>query len=108
MFSKIGVLKNSQISQKTSMLESLFNTAAGLLASNFIKKRLHHRRFLVNMAKYLRTSMIEGFFCENRLLGAIFAKKSHLHWVFLQEYLDFSEPQDYYQNRRFELQRILT
>ena len=44
------------------MLESLFNTAAGLLASNFIKKRLHHRRFLVNMAKYLRTSMIEGFF----------------------------------------------
>ena len=36
------------------MLESLFNKAAGLKACNFIKKRLQHRYFLVNIVKYLR------------------------------------------------------
>ena len=36
------------------MLESLFNKAAGLKARNFIKKRLQHRYFLVNIVKYLR------------------------------------------------------
>ena len=38
MFSKIGVLKNSQISQKTSMLESLFNTAAAFWPATLLKE----------------------------------------------------------------------
>ena len=42
------------------MLESLFNKVAGLKACNFIKKRLQHRCFPVNIAKFLRTS----FFTE--------------------------------------------
>ena len=36
------------------MLEFLFNKVAGLQAYNFIKKRLQHRCFAVNIAKFLR------------------------------------------------------
>ena len=43
------------------MLESLFNIVSGLQACNFIKKRLQHRCFLVNIANFLRTV----FFVEN-------------------------------------------
>ena len=35
------------------MLESLFNEAAGWQACNFIKSKLRHRFFPVNIAKYL-------------------------------------------------------
>ena len=38
------------------MLESLFNKFADLKAYNFIKKRLRHRFFPVNIAKLLRTA----------------------------------------------------
>ena len=37
------------------MLESLFNKVADLKARNFIKKRLEHRYFPVNIEKFLRT-----------------------------------------------------
>ena len=45
------------------MLDSLFNKAAGLQACNFIKTRLHHKCFPVNIAKVLRTP-IQKIFCE--------------------------------------------
>ena len=77
MFFKIGV---QNIHTKTSVLESLF--VAGLRAGlrvqgsscrsqgcNFLKKRLQHRCFPVNIAKYLRTP----FFTE------------HLRWLLLCE-----------------------
>ena len=38
------------------MLESLFSKVAGLKASKFIKKRLQHRFFPVNIAKFWRTA----------------------------------------------------
>ena len=38
------------------MLESFFKNVTGLTASNFIKKRLQHRCFPVNIAKFLRTA----------------------------------------------------
>ena len=38
------------------VLESLFNKSAGLQVCNFMKKRLQHRCFPVNIAKYLRTA----------------------------------------------------
>ena len=38
------------------MLESHFNKVADLKACNFIKKRLEHRCFLVNIAKFIRTA----------------------------------------------------
>ena len=34
------------------MLKSLFNIVAELIAGNFIKKRLQHRRFPVNIEKF--------------------------------------------------------
>ena len=39
----------------TTVSDSLFNKAAGLQTSNFLKKWLQHRCFTVNVAKFLRT-----------------------------------------------------
>ena len=52
------LLKISQNSQETQVLESLFNNVSGLRACNFIKKRLEHRCFPVNFAKFLRRSFL--------------------------------------------------
>ena len=54
MFFKIGALKNLTIFTGKPVLQSLFNKVASLKAFNFIKKRLHHKCFLVNIAKFLR------------------------------------------------------
>ena len=43
------------------MLESLFNKVACQKACNFIKKRLQHRCFPVNIAKFLRTPLKKIF-----------------------------------------------
>ena len=42
------------------MLESLFNKFAGLQASNFATKRLQHRCFPVNIAKFLKTIFLHN------------------------------------------------
>ena len=60
-------LKILQISQKTLVLESLFNKVAGLKAYCSIKKRLQHRCFLVNIVKCLRTPSLNKI-CERLLL----------------------------------------
>ena len=41
------------------MLESLFNKVAGWKAYNFIKKRLQHRCFPVNIAKIFKNTYLE-------------------------------------------------
>ena len=41
------------------MLEYFFNEAAGLQACNFIKKRLQHTYFPVNIAKFLKTPFLQ-------------------------------------------------
>ena len=50
------------------MLESLPNKVTGLKAGNFIKKRLQHRHFPVNIAKFVRTAFLKntsgGCFCQ--------------------------------------------
>ena len=48
------------------MLECLFNKVAGLQACIFIKKRLQHRCFPVNIVKLLRTP-IRKYICERLL-----------------------------------------
>ena len=53
---------------KTHVLESLFNKISGLKVCNFIRKKLQHRCFPVNIAKFLRTA----FSIED------------LQWLFLQ------------------------
>ena len=47
------------------MLEFLFDKFAGLPANNFITKRLQHRFFPVNIAKFLKTSILRDI-CERR------------------------------------------
>ena len=44
------------IYRKTLVLGALFNKVAGVKACNFIKKRLQHRCFAMNIAKSLRTA----------------------------------------------------
>ena len=51
LFNKVAGLQ-----ENTCVGEFLFNKVAGLQAYNSIKKRLQHRCFPVNIAKYLRTA----------------------------------------------------
>ena len=44
---------------KTTELESLFNKFEGFQAGNFITKRLQHRCFPVNIAKFLKASVLK-------------------------------------------------
>ena len=68
IFFKLGVLKNLEIFTGKYLCWnlSLFNEIAGLKAYNFIKKRLQHRCFPVNIAKFVR-----AYF------------KEHLWWLLL-------------------------
>ena len=53
------------------MLESLFNKTAGLKAYNFIKKRLWHRCFPVNIAKFVKNSFLyNNVFFRTPLMAA--------------------------------------
>ena len=53
------------------VLESLFNKAAVLQASNVITKRFENRCFLVNTAKFLKTSILKNN-CKRLLLDVTF------------------------------------
>ena len=48
-----------QYLQETPVLQLPFNTVARLEACNCIKKRLQHRRFLVNISKFVRATYFE-------------------------------------------------
>ena len=68
-----GVVLQNRCSQrfrknhmKTPALKSLFAKVPGLKTCNFVRKRLQHRLFLVNIPKFLRTP----FFIK------------HLQWLF--------------------------
>ena len=52
------------------MLESLFNKFVGLQTGNFITKRLEHRCFPVNIAKFLKTPILKDIF-ERLLLNSV-------------------------------------
>ena len=53
--------------RKTPMLQSLFNNVAGLQACIFIKKRLQHKCFPVNIAIFLRTPILK-YICKRLIL----------------------------------------
>ena len=55
---EIVVLKTFAIFSGKPVLDSLFNKVAGLKVCNFIKRRLRHRYFPINIAKFLRTSFL--------------------------------------------------
>ena len=56
-----------------------FDKVAGLRLANLLKKRLWHRCFPVNFAKFLRTLFLQntssGCFCRQRIQGYIFTKR---------------------------------
>ena len=54
---------------ETPVLESLFNKVTDLKACSFIKKMLQHKRFPVNIAKYLKTPTIR-IICKRPLLSS--------------------------------------
>ena len=61
MPSKIGVLKNfANFTQRTPMLESLFNKITGLKAQNFSKKRSNTGALMLNLLNFL-----EHLFLQN-------------------------------------------
>ena len=64
---EISVFKVCNIHRKTPILESLFSKVASLEAYKFIKKRLQHTCFPVNIANFLRKfylkNTIGGCFC---------------------------------------------
>ena len=68
------------IHRKTSVLESLFNKAAGLQACNFTKKRLQHRSFSVSIAKFLRTPILKYIYVADWIKYV----KSRLFFYLLQ------------------------
>ena len=64
VFNKKAVLKNFPIFTEKHLRWSLFLIKnAGLQSRNFIKKRLQHRFFSENIAKFLRASVLENI-CE--------------------------------------------
>ena len=54
MFFKIGVLKVCNIHRETSVFESFFSKVKRLEAYKFIKKRLQHSYFPVNITNVSR------------------------------------------------------
>ena len=55
------------------MLDSLFNKVAGLQSCNFVKKRLQHRSFPVNIVGFLTTPVLKN--SRERLLLRIIRKE---------------------------------
>ena len=75
MIFEIGVLEVWNIHRKTSVLESLFSKVVSLEAWNVIKKRLQHRCFPVNIAKFLRNFYTTGgCFCTLNSSGILNGK----------------------------------
>ena len=67
MLFEIGVLKVCNTHSETPVLDPLFSKVASLEAYKFIKKRLQHRCFPVNIANFLRKFYLKnttgGCFC---------------------------------------------
>ena len=76
------------IHSKTAVLECLFNKVSSLQSSNFIKERLQHRCFTVNIAEFLRTPISENI-CEQPLLLVVIFSQENSH---LQRCLDLPGP----------------
>ena len=61
MFFKKGVLKNFvKLTGKHLCCSLFFNKAAGLRTTTLLRKRLWHRCFPVNFAKFLRTPFLQN------------------------------------------------
>ena len=77
MFFEIGILKVCNIHRKALMLESLFSKVASLETYKFIKKRLQHRCFPVNIKNFLRK-----FYLKNTTSGCFCTCNSPGIWLY--------------------------
>ena len=89
-------LKIVQYLRETPVLESLFNTVAGHQAFNFIRKRLQHRYFPVNIAKLYKSS----FFIEQPRWRLLFEGEGAI-----QEYC-ICDPKDYVNRRLYDFKSM--
>ena len=58
VFCKKGVVRNFSNSQENTCARVFFNKVAGLKPANLLKKRLRHRYFSVNFAKFLEAPFL--------------------------------------------------
>ena len=70
-------LKILQYSQETPVFESLFK------ACNFIKKKLQHRRFPVNIAKFSETPISKNI-CERLFVNPINVRRNYIAYNIFQ------------------------
>ena len=92
-----GVLRNFIKFTGTRLCQCLFfNKVAGLRSATLLKKRLWHRRFPANFAKFVRTSLLQN--TSGRLLLSLALKSftqifsfyqlsARLYFLFGNEYL---------------------
>ena len=73
------LIRFSNILRKTLVFESLFNEVAGLQACNFIKKKLQHRCFPVNIAKFLRIPILRNSW-KQLFLTRLYGQKYKQLW----------------------------
>ena len=82
---KRSFLKFWKFHWKTSVLESLFNKAAGLKACSLIKKRLQHKCFPLKFAKFLKIPILKNIcdncFCTAHLVTVIVTYKSVIYSI---------------------------
>ena len=65
----LGTLKHfANFFGKIHVLESLFKKASGPQACNFIKKRLQHRYFPVNLARFFLQKSSGGSFLKQTIV----------------------------------------
>ena len=69
-YKKVVLQKFCNIHKKTLVLTSLFNKFAGWQAGSLLTKRLQDRCFHVDIAKFLKTSILKDI-CERLLLNFV-------------------------------------
>ena len=85
MYFKIGVLENFTTFTGKYLCWSLF--LRKLQACNFVQKRLQHRNFPVNIAKFLRTIFFIKLW-NNILSPQIFTQRSLSFWIMLYTFIN--------------------
>ena len=89
----VDILQNIRslifLNRKTPVLESLFNRVAGLQACNFMKKRLQHSCFPMNIVKFLRTFIWRTYanYCFWAICRPLLNQKHNVGWFLLRKFV---------------------
>ena len=87
---KKGVLRNFAKFTGKYLCQSLFfNKIAGLGPATLLKKRLWHRCFPVNFAKFLRTPFLTEHLWTTVSVNDVTTLKVHEMMIFVSEHFDF-------------------